>query len=76
MIPTAKPSRSCCPASTSPCVPGGAYDDANAVSFTAPGVVGRNLLKPGRGTLTLDGGVGFGTSKGQVVGRAGASFGW
>lgn len=54
----------------------GAFDDANAVSFTAAGVLARNLLNQGRGTLTLDGGVGFGVSEGQVVGRAGASFGW
>jgi hypothetical protein len=54
----------------------GAYDDANAVSFTAAGVVAWNLLNQGRGTLTLDGGLGFGTSEGQLVGRAGASFGW
>jgi hypothetical protein len=52
----------------------GAYDEANAVSFTAVGVVARNLLNQGRGTLTLD--VGFGTSEGQVAGRAGMSFGW
>ena len=46
------------------------------MSFTAVGVVARNLLNQGRGTLTLDGGVGFGTSEGQVAGRAGMSFGW
>jgi hypothetical protein len=33
-------------------------------------------VSSGRGTLTLDGGVGFGTSEGEVAGRAGASFGW
>ena len=35
-----------------------------------------NLLNPGRGTLVVDGGVGFGTSEGEVAGRAGATFGW
>ena len=54
----------------------GSYDDANAVGFSAAGVVASNLLSQGRGTLTLDGGVGFGTSQGEVAGRAGASFGW
>jgi trimeric autotransporter adhesin len=54
----------------------GGYDDANAVGFSAAGVVASNLLSNGRGTLTLDGGVGFGTSEGEVAGRAGASFGW
>jgi hypothetical protein len=52
------------------------YDDANAVGFSAAGVVASNILSSGRGTLTLDGGVGFGTSEGEVAGRAGASFGW
>jgi hypothetical protein len=54
----------------------GGYDDASAVGFSAAGVVASNLLSNGRGTLTLDGGVGFGTSEGEVAGRAGASFGW
>ena len=54
----------------------GGYDDANAVGFSAAGVVASNLLSNGRGTLTLDGGVGFGTSEGEVAGRAGAYFGW
>jgi hypothetical protein len=54
----------------------GGYDDANAFGFSAAGVVAGNLLSQGRGTLTLDGGVGFGTDEGEVAGRAGASFGW
>jgi trimeric autotransporter adhesin len=54
----------------------GGYDDANAIGLSAAGVVASNLLSQGRGTLTLDGGVGFGTSEGEVAGRAGASFGW
>jgi hypothetical protein len=54
----------------------GGYDDASAVGFSAAGVVAGNILSQGRGTLTLDGGVGFGTDEGEVAGRAGASFGW
>jgi hypothetical protein len=54
----------------------GGYDDANAVGFSAAGVVAKNLLNQGRGTLTLDGGVGFGTNEGELAGRAGMSFGW
>ena len=49
----------------------GSYDDANAVGFSAAGVVASSLLSQGRGTLTLDGGVGFGTSEGEMAGRAG-----
>ena len=54
----------------------GDYDDANAIGLSAAGVVASNLLSNGRGTLTLDGGAGFGTSEGEVAGRAGMSFGW
>jgi hypothetical protein len=54
----------------------GGYDDANAVGLSAAGVIASNLLSQGRGTLTLDGGVGFGTDEGEVAGRAGMSFGW
>ena len=52
------------------------YDNSSAMGFSAAGVVAGNLLGQGRGTLTLDGGVGFGTREGEVAGRAGASFGW
>jgi hypothetical protein len=54
----------------------GGFDDANAVGFTAAGVLGRNLLRPGSGTLALFGGVGVGANEGMVAGRAGVSFGW
>jgi hypothetical protein len=54
----------------------GGFDDANAIGVSAAGVLARNLLRPGSGTLALFGGVGFGTSEGQVAGRAGMSFGW
>jgi autotransporter adhesin len=54
----------------------GGYDSANAVAFSAAGVVADNLLRSGHGTLSLDGGVGYGTDEGEVVGRAGATFGW
>jgi hypothetical protein len=54
----------------------GGYDDSSAVGFSAAGLVAGNLLGQGRGTLVVDGGVGFGTSEGEVAGRAGATFGW
>jgi autotransporter adhesin len=54
----------------------GGYDSANAVAFSAAGVIADNLLRSGHGTLSLDGGVGWGTDEGEVVGRAGATFGW
>jgi autotransporter adhesin len=54
----------------------GGYDGSNAFAFSAAGVVGNNLLRPGFGTFAVDGGVGVGTDEGEVVGRAGASFGW
>jgi hypothetical protein len=54
----------------------GGYDDASAVSFTAAGLLAKNLLSNGRGTLIADAGVGVGTSEGEVAGRAGLTFGW
>ena len=54
----------------------GGYDDANAVGLSAAGVLAQNLLRPGSGSLVLDGGVGFGTQEGEVTGRAGLSLGW
>jgi hypothetical protein len=54
----------------------GGFDDANAVGFSAAGVLANNLLRPGFGSLVLDGGVGVGTNQGEVAGRAGMSFGW
>ena len=54
----------------------GSFDDANAVSFTAAGVIAEGLIRPGRGTVVLDGGVGVGTGEGKVAGRAGLSLGW
>ena len=54
----------------------GGFDDASAVSFTAAGLLAKNLLSNGRGTLIADAGVGVGTSEGEVAGRAGLSFGW
>jgi hypothetical protein len=54
----------------------GGFDGSNAVGFSAAGVVANNLLRPGFGTLVLDGGVGVGTDEGEVVGRTGVSFGW
>jgi trimeric autotransporter adhesin len=54
----------------------GGFDDASAVGFTAAGVLAKNLVRPGYGTLVVDGGVGVGTNEGEVAGRAGLSFGW
>jgi hypothetical protein len=54
----------------------GGYDDANAIGLSAAGVLAQNLLRPGSGSLVLDGGVGFGTQEGEVAGRAGLSLGW
>jgi hypothetical protein len=54
----------------------GGFDNANAVAFSAAGVLAENLLRPGGGTLALYGGVGVGTAEGMVTGRAGLSFGW
>jgi hypothetical protein len=54
----------------------GGYDSANAVGFSAAGVLADNLLRPGSGTLAVYGGIGVGTSEGEAAGRAGMSFGW
>jgi hypothetical protein len=54
----------------------GGFDNANAVGFSAAGVLADNLFRPGSGTLALYGGVGVGTSEGMIAGRAGLSFGW
>jgi hypothetical protein len=45
----------------------GGYDSANAVAFSAAGVIADNLLRSGHGTLSLDGGVGWGTDEGETV---------
>ena len=54
----------------------GGYESANAVGFSAAGVVAQNLLRPGSGALVLFGGVGVGAEEGEMAGRAGVSFGW
>jgi hypothetical protein len=54
----------------------GGYDGSSAVGVSAAGVLANNVLRQGAGTVTLDGGVGFGTDEGEVVGRGGVSFGW
>lgn len=54
----------------------GGFDDANAVSFSMAGVLAANLLRPGFGSLIIDGGLGVGTDEGELAGRAGLSFGW
>ena len=54
----------------------GNFDNANAFSVSAAGVLADNLLRPGGGTLALYGGVGVGAEEGMVTSRAGVSFGW
>jgi hypothetical protein len=54
----------------------GGYSSANAVGFSAAGVLADNLFRPGSGTLALYGGVGVGAEEVEVAGRAGVSFGW
>jgi hypothetical protein len=54
----------------------GAYDGANALGFSAAGVVASNLLRPGAGVVILDGGLGVGADEGEVAGRAGLNFAW
>jgi hypothetical protein len=54
----------------------GGYDDSNAVSFTMAGALSSNLIRPGFGSLVLDGGLGVGTDEGEIAGRAGLTFGW
>jgi autotransporter adhesin len=54
----------------------GGFDNANALAFSAAGIVSDNLFRPGIGTLALYGGVGVGTDEGVVTSRAGVSFGW
>jgi trimeric autotransporter adhesin len=54
----------------------GGFDDANAVGVSAAGVLATNLIRPGYGSLVVDGGVGIGTNQGEVSGRAGLNFGW
>jgi hypothetical protein len=46
------------------------------VSFTMAGVLSSNLIRPGFGSLVLDGGLGVGTDEGEIAGRAGLTFGW
>jgi autotransporter adhesin len=54
----------------------GGFDNANAVAFSAAGILTDNMFRPGIGTLALYGGVGVGTDEGVVTSRAGVSFGW
>jgi trimeric autotransporter adhesin len=54
----------------------GGFDGANAVGFSAAGVLADDLIRPGSGTVALYGGIGTGLNEGVVTARAGASFGW
>jgi hypothetical protein len=40
------------------------------------GVIAKDLLRPGSGSLVIDGGIGVGTEEGELAGRAGFTFGW
>ena len=62
----------------------GGFDNANAVAFSAAGILTDNtfrpgigtMFRPGIGTVVLYGGVGVGTDDRVVTSRAGVSFGW
>jgi hypothetical protein len=54
----------------------GGFDRANAVAFSAAGIISDNVFRPGFGTIAVYGGVGVGTDEGVVTSRAGMSFGW
>ena len=54
----------------------GGYDSANAVGFSAAGVLADNYFVPAAVPLAVYGGIGVGTSEGEAAGRAGMSFGW
>ena len=53
----------------------GNFDGSSAVGVAAAGLLDKGSFGD-RSTVTLDGGVGFGTSDGTVAGKAGLTFGW
>jgi trimeric autotransporter adhesin len=53
----------------------GNFEGANAVGFSAAGLLARNTFGPGS-TVTLSGGVGAGTNTGSLAGRGAVSIGW
>ena len=53
----------------------GNFDGSSAVGVAAAGLLDKGSFG-GRSTVTLDGGVGFGTADGTVAGKAGLTFGW
>ncbi len=53
----------------------GGYESQNAVGFSAAGVIARDLFGYGS-TVSLDGGVGFGTENSGVAGKAGVTIGF
>jgi autotransporter adhesin len=53
----------------------GNFDGTNAVGASVAGVIARNSFGPGT-SIIVDGGVGFGSDRGTVAGKAGVTFGW
>ena len=53
----------------------GNFDGSSALGVAAAGLLDKGSFAD-RSTVTLDGGVGFGTSDGTVAGKAGLTFGW
>ena len=53
----------------------GNFDGSSALGVAAAGLIDKGSFGAGS-TVTLDGGVGFGTSDGTVAGKAGLTVGW
>ena len=53
----------------------GNFDGSSALGVAAAGLLDKGSFGE-RSSITLDGGVGFGTSDGTVAGKAGLTFGW
>lgn len=53
----------------------GNFDGSNALALSLAGVVDKGSFGP-ISSITLDGGVGFGTLTGTVAAKAGVTFGW
>jgi len=53
----------------------GNFDGSNALALSLAGVVDKGSFGP-TSSITLDGGVGFGTLTGTVAAKAGVTFGW
>jgi hypothetical protein len=53
----------------------GNFDGSSALGVAAAGLLDRGSFGD-NSTITLDGGIGFGTTDGTVAGKAGLTFGW